>query len=589
MSGISNIIGAYNINPKRISSKLSFEVGQVFSAKIVSTGELSKELILRLLDGWQFPAKLQKPLEFVPDGLVKFQVEGFSEGKLQIKLLNPSKDQDELDKNTIEDLLLKSKIDVDKEDYDILKNMVKHNMPLTKENISKVKTIFDFKEKLLNDTDEADNFILKFINSKNIKTDSAEGIVVKDTLNRFFNALKSISEDEILTMLENNIDLTEENIKSFIKVNNESSTIYKELYGISKKMNINVNHEEDISNLLLKIKEAPNAKEEINKLFEELKLKDESSSLNSKESSLFDGLKKLLQENMSNKEINKLINLKGKNNNSFDVINPKTIETADNGNKDSNSIISDKNNGTLESEFEKIDKSIKALSENNSKLDKDNEINLEKNSENKNVEEKVTAFKSTSKDKISLVKNQLEDILKEEFSNKTETMKNIIKDVLDKIDKTKPEIMDKVIQGLKDNINDFKVFNSISNQYYYLDIPINVNREEYNCKLLIKDDRKAGKKIDSKNVSMVVSVKTGNIGVVDAYMKVKEQNMNLTIKCDETWIKLLSTGKNRIMNELKELGYNTFFNIEKRDLGVNLITCRDFFDDSSLSSINVKV
>ncbi|MFL0268519.1 hypothetical protein [Candidatus Clostridium radicumherbarum] len=588
MSGISNIIGAYNINPKRISSKLSFEVGQVFSAKIVSTGELSKELILRLLDGWQFPAKLQMPLEFAPEGLVKFQVEGFSDGKLQIKLVNSSKDQDELDKNTIEDLLLQSKIDVDKEDYDILNNMIKHNMPLTKENISKVKTIFDFRDKLLNDTDEADNFILKFINSKNIEPDSAEGIKIKDTLYRFFNALKNISEDEILTMLENNIDLTEENIKSFLRVNNEPSTIYKELYGISKQMNINGNHEEDISNLLLRIKEAPNAKEEINKLFQELKLKDESSSLNSKESSLFDGIKKLLQENMPNKEMNKLINLKGKDN-SFDNINPKTIETADNGNKDSNNIISDKNNETLESEFEKIDKSFKALSEKNSDIDKDKVINLEKNSENKDVEDKVTAFKSSSKDNISLVKNQLEDIVKEEFSNKTETMKNIIKEVIDKIDKTKPELMDKVIQGLKDNINDFKVFNSISNQYYYLDIPINLNREEYNCKLLIKDDRKTGKKIDSKNVSMVVSVKTGNIGVVDAYMKVKEQNMNVTIKCDENWIKLLSSGKNRIMNELKELGYNTFLNIEKRDLGVNVITCRDFFDDSSLSSINVKV
>ncbi|MFL0246505.1 hypothetical protein [Candidatus Clostridium stratigraminis] len=589
MAGISNIIGAYNINPKRISSKLSFEVGQVFSAKIVSTGELNKELILRLLDGWQFPAKLQKQLDFVPDGLVKFQVEGFSEGKLQIKLLNSSKDQDELDKNTLEDLLLQSKIDVNKEDYDILKNMIKHNMPLTKENISKVKTIFDFRDKLLEDTEEADNFILKFINSKNIKPDSAEGIEIKDTLIKFFNALKNISEDEILTMIENNIDLNEENINSFIKVNNESSTIYKDLKDISKQMELNFNQEEDISKLLIKIKEAPNAKEEINKLFEELKLKGESSSLNSKESNLFEGLKKLLQENIPNKEMNKFINPKGKDSDSFDILNAKTIETADNGNKDSNSIVSDKNNETLESEFEKIEKGFKALSENNSDKDKDKSINLEKNSENKDLEEKVLAFKSSSKDKISLVKNQLEDMVKEEFTNKTETMKNIIKEVLDKIDKTKPEIMDKVIQGLKDNINDFKVFNSISNQYYYLDIPINLNREEYNCKLLIKDDRKTGKKIDSKNVSMVVSVKTGNIGVVDAYMKVKEQNMNVTLKCDETWIKLLSSGKNKIMNELKELGYNTFLNIEKRDLGVNLITCRDFFDDSSLSSINVKV
>ena len=69
-------------------------------------------------------------------------------------------------------------------------------------------------------------------------------------------------------------------------------------------------------------------------------------------------------------------------------------------------------------------------------------------------------------------------------------------------------------------LNDVKLFNSISQQYYYLDLPINVKDNEYQFKLIIKDDRKKGKKIDSTNVKIATSIKTINMGTVDAYIKI---------------------------------------------------------------------
>jgi hypothetical protein len=574
MAGISNIVGAYNINPKRISSKLSFEIGQVFTAKIVATSELNQDLILRLLDGWQFPAKLQKPLDFVPDGLVKLEVEGFQDGKLQIKLVNTSKEDDKLDKSSIEDLLLQGKIGVDKDDYDILKNMIKHNMPLTKDNVSKVKTIFDFRDKLLKDEGEEESFTLKYINSKGIEPESTEGKQIKENLMGFFKELKNISEDEILTMFENNIDLTENNIKSFIKVSMGTSTIYKELNNLTKQIDVELEPETiDVKNVLSKIKESPNFKEEIVEVLVGLEQKLESASLNPKELELYEGLKKISQDNTNeDKHLGDTSNLdkpvKQDEEDSLEFINPKTIEIKKDENDDKGNIkiIEDKNT---------VDK------------DTEDKANVDKNTVNKNIENKISP--KNNRNILSFSKRELEGLVKEQLSGKTEEMKNIIKTLLDKIDKPKPEIYDKVIQGLKDNINDFKVFNSISNQYYYLDVPLNLNKKDYNCKLLIKDDRKTGKKIDSKNVSMVVSVKTGGIGTVDAYIKVKERNMSVNIKCEESWIKLLSSGKNKIMNELNRLGYTSFLMVEKRESEANLTNCREFFDDNSLNSINVKV
>ena len=168
-------------------------------------------------------------------------------------------------------------------------------------------------------------------------------------------------------------------------------------------------------------------------------------------------------------------------------------------------------------------------------------------------------------------------------------MKNIIKTVLEQKNEMKPEAYNNLIQTLDKNINDFKVFNSMSNQYYYLDLPINLDSHEYECKLMIKDERKKGKKIDSTDVKIAASVNTISMGTVDAYIKVNNSNMNIDIKCDGHWTKLLDIGKDKILSDLSDMGYNVHIKVSERKKEMNITNCREFFGDNNLGMINVKV
>jgi hypothetical protein len=519
MAGINNIIGAYNINPKRVSSKLSFEIGQVFAAKIVSANEMNKELILKLLDGWQFAAKLEAPLDYIPEGLAKFQVEGFVDGKLQLKLVNNKEEKQDLNKSSLEELLSESNIDVDKEDFNLLKKMVKHDMPLTKDNISKVKTLVDFREKLFKNQDEADTFIFKYLNSKQIDANSPRGKEISSALKGFFKELTNISEDELLTMLENDIDVNEDNIKSFTKIFRGESSIYEEIKETSKKLK----QQGNFDNVL--------------------ELKDETTSDSSKSAASKSSIDSIIEDELQRSSV---------------TAEEKSMY------KDIRRLMAD--GGSKISE-EKPD--VEVLKEIPHK--------------------EIISEKGTGKEKLDLGKNALESQVKEQLSSKIEELKSIIKSLLNEDNKPDSETLAKVLSTIKENINDFKVFNSVSNQYYYMDVPVNVNQGDYECKLLVKDDRKLGKKIDSKNVSMVVSVKTMNIGVVDAYIKVKEKNMNVDIKCEEDWVKILSAGKDIILKDLSKLGYNVHFEATKKEAEANLTNCREFFEDVGLGSINTRV
>jgi septum formation topological specificity factor MinE len=138
-------------------------------------------------------------------------------------------------------------------------------------------------------------------------------------------------------------------------------------------------------------------------------------------------------------------------------------------------------------------------------------------------------------------------------------------------------------------MNDFKMFNSISNQYYYLDVPVSLKDKEYPCKLIIKDDRKKGKKIDSTNVKFVASVRTLNMGVVDAYIKVSNSNINIDIKSEEAWVKVIDIGKRKLEKTLSNMGFIINVKVDKKEKEADLVKCRDFFEDNEFTRINLRV
>jgi hypothetical protein len=184
--------------------------------------------------------------------------------------------------------------------------------------------------------------------------------------------------------------------------------------------------------------------------------------------------------------------------------------------------------------------------------------------------------------------DQIAGQIKDEINIKTNDMKDIIKGILDQKNNGKNDSSENINYVLNNNINDFKIFNTISNSYYYMDLPINLNQKNYQCKLIIRDERGKGKKIDSTNVKIAASISTENMGVVDAYLSVSNYNMDIDIKCNKKWLGLLDRGREKILESLSDIGYNIDVKFHEKVEDMNISTCREFFQDNEMGIINTK-
>lgn len=187
MAGISNVSSSINSNDKMVS-KLTFEVGENFEAKIENIDSQNGEAVLRTKDGWRFLAKLENPVEFGKDVFSNFVVQGYENGELNIKLI-PSDDNKSTSENGIIEIL-KQYSDAGGEDINLLKALVEHNIPLTKENISGIKTLMEFRRSIMDNPSKEDEFIQSYLNSKGIDKNSEKGIEIKNVLKDFFTNLK---------------------------------------------------------------------------------------------------------------------------------------------------------------------------------------------------------------------------------------------------------------------------------------------------------------------------------------------------------------------------------------------------------------
>jgi ferritin-like metal-binding protein YciE len=442
ISNINNQVGIQN----KTTRKLSFDVGEVFGARVVSYDGENDETVLKLSDGWKFSAKLDNGISLNQNEFYRFTVQGYEDGKISLKTIKDS----DTSKNTDDEIngILKEYTGDSSSSGDatLLKSLIKHGIPLTKDNISLAKSIMDFKESITENPEKEDEFINAYMNSKGLDENNCDVQSVKASIKSFFSELKGFSTNELATFIENGIELTDENIKSFNNVFQNDSTINKELQDIKQEM---------------------------------------PSSINNKE----------IETNPEKTAINNVINDTDKN---------------------------------------------------------------------------------TSKAVI------------EEINSKINEMKDTIRQLTSSNDFQKLG-MNKAIESLISKLNDFKVFNTMSQNYYCMDVPMNFRDNDYNFKLIIKDDRKSGKRIDSKNVKIATSIKTINMGVVDAYISVDNKNLNIDIKSDEKWTKLLNLSKKTLINNIQSMGYNVNINVKHKEEEFNIVNCRDFFNDGSIGNLDTRV
>ena len=622
MPAIWNVNNSYNVNNKKYSSKLTFEVGEKFSGKIISKGE-GNEATVKLADGWQFSATIDGNIESEENVPLQLQVEGYEDGKLKLKIVKKEVESNNLANDSLSEVI--DKEGLGKDDVDILKKMVKHNIPLTRENITFVKSLLQFNTKINMDNNEIDNFILKYIDSKGISGESEQGKQIINTLKEFFVNFKNLKPEEILFFLENNIELTSENIESFNKLFSSNGNTVKEFFdnikndfaGIEVEMK---ELEDNISNSKVGEKHLDNSikalGEEINKDklgYNSLvsKLYDSNDMSKSKVSmlavlkSMTGGDDNLLREPIKDILIgkkeqfttNEYNTALGKINNLSDEEFINIVKDVLGKNGELKEISKDNVNIVLRSLFGKdievgeaelrgiqdvIEYKFQELELNNEGVNEDKLIG------NNIVNKTITTLEQeaiTGGNKKILSANEL---IKNDINKKIDGIKDIIKELL-VASKGEGEGAEKVIQLLKNNINEFKLFNTISNEYYYLDVPINREMTEYPCKLIIKDNRKDGKKIDRTDVKIVVTVKTVNLGVVDGFLSVKDKGLDVELKCDKNYMKVLELSKSKLSNDLQKLGFNINIKVSMREEDITLASCREFFNDKAVSGIDIKV
>lgn len=622
MPAIWNVNNSYNVNNKKYSSKLTFEVGEKFSGRIISKGE-GNEVTVKLADGWQFSATIDGNIESEKNIPLQLQVEGYEEGKLKLKIIKKEVGTNNSSNDSLSEVI--DKEGLGKDDVDILKKMVKYNMPLTRENITFVKSLLQFNTKINIDNSEIDNFILKYIDSKGISGESEQGKQIINTLKEFFINFKNMKPEEILFFLENNIKLTSENIESFKKLFSSNGSTVKEFFdnirndfaGIGVEMK---ELEDNISNS--KIREShldnslKNFSEEINKDklgYSSLvsKLYDSNDMSKAKVSMLAvlksmtggddnllrDLIKDILigkKEQFTTNEYNTAL---AKINNLSDEEFINIVKDVLGKNRELKEISKDIVNIVLRSLFGKdIEvgeaelRKIQDVTEYKfQKFELNNELGKEDKLIGNNIANKIIT--TLEQEVIIEEKKKIvsaNELIKNDINKKIEGIKDIIKELLI-ASKGEGEGADKVIQLLKNNISEFKLFNTISNEYYYLDVPINREMSEYPCKLIIKDNRKDGKKIDKTDVKIVVTVKTINLGVVDGFLSVKDKSLDVELKCDKNYMKVLELSKSKLSNDLQKLGFNINIKVSMKEEEITLASCREFFNDKAMNGIDIKV
>lgn len=677
MPGVFNVGNSYNTNNKRISSKLTFDSGEKFSGKIIKKDD-KNEVTIKLTDGWEFSAQIDGDIEGLENGLQRFQVEGFVDGKLKLKVIAKNIKGDELAQGEFNDIISSSGLS--KEDVVLLKSMLKFDIPLTKENIREIKGLIQFLDKIQANPKEIDEFISKYLMGKGIPQNSEEGIKINNVLKEFLGEFKTLSYEDILLFIENDMEFNKENIKGYnnlfkgkenlIKVLDNISNSIPELNDFSKKNMLENNLKQSIKGLdtstiipksidvdgqnieeqrISKISQYINGQETSinNKLANDVYQKSDTG--NSKVSILSllksisgkseDLLNTSLKEILTNRRMEftssefdrvfnlintmkpeELINKLKETISEFNEIGAKNIvdDFSDYLNKTNNETLGvkealDFSKGQLEKVLSSVmGKGITLTEEEFLKLKDvinlknqgiiDNEVSqdqigndlakdiLTKDSiiglNSNNIDKNINENNIINKNLITSIPTK--ELVEASLNKGAEGSKEIIKDLISNL-KSESLISEKILDIIKNNISDIKVFNKISSEYYYADIPVNIREREYPCKIIVKDNRKEGKKIDSTNVKMVVTVETKNLGTVDGYMQVLDKKINIELKCEEKFVKIIDMTKSKLVNNIENMGFLVNVKVSKKENEVSLTTCRDFFSSNAGISLDRRV
>ena len=627
INNISTFTYGKYITTEKVSFRGGYEFnqGDTLKGRVIKEDSQSNKVTIKLTNGMEIEAELQGEVD-LKGGLLNFEVAELKDNMLFLKLTanNTEIINEKIAKESIDEIMnFILKEGLKKEDYNMLKAMVKYNIPLTRENITTVKSIMEFSDKMNNNPVEIKNFINSYLNSRDIAANSKEGVYVSQKLYEFFEAFSKTDLQEVLLFLESGIEFTKENLESFNKLFNNENAMEKVINEVNEKLGNAIAIEDNTLN-----------REILEKTLNQEYSKDVIEYKNNSNNDIND--MKEVNDIKEIKNINDIKDIKDNSINNISILSKsstgKTIQATLIKESSKDNIINDgaKSDFFMEDDVKEIIKVLKnenksMVNENKSELNINKEVLRESilkhtgkevrlnDAEAKLLE--VIINKDEIKDKeINFIKNLFNSVesrqkgeekelksndirenifniskdLSKNITEKSEGAKEVIRNIISNL-KESDENSSQILNIMKNSINDLKLFNKINDQYYCLDVPINFKENEYPCKLIIKDDRKEGKSIDSSNFKVAISVKTVKLGTVDALLNVKNRNIDLQLKCDKSVMNLFVISKEKLKEIVESSGFSTKIEIVERTEELQLSSCREFFNDNNIAAVDITV
>lgn len=562
-----------------------FKQGDTLKGIVVKHDAESNEVTIKLTNGMEIEAEIQGDVE-LKGGILKFEVTEFKDNTLFLKLSDNKADviQGEASKKITDEIMnFIIKEGLKKEDYNMLKAMVKYNIPLTRENITTVKSVLEFSGKMNNNPQEIKSFINTYLNSRDIVVNSREGLQIAQKLYEFFKAFSKADLQEVLLFLENNIEFTKENLDSFNKLFNSENTMEKVIDAVNEEIGKVIAIEEELlsentveqslKQITLKNGDEYTGKgkgTEVGKTIMATLVKESSKSHSINDNIVKDIIKNHSITDDDAKEIIKLM----KNDSNY-VMSKETLKE---------NILKHTGREVVLNDVEA--KSLEVII--NKEVIKDKDINFIKSLFNNIESKQISVAKELESNDIRENIFNISKNLAKNVTEKSEGAKEVIRNIISSLKESNGNST-QILNIMKSSINDLKLFNKINDQYYCLDIPVNFKENEYPCKLIIKDDRKNGKVIDSTNFKVAVSVKTVKLGTVDALLDVKNRNIDIQLKCDKNVMNLFVISKDKLKDIVESSGFSTKIEVVERTEKLQLLSCREFFNDNNIAVVDITV
>ena len=586
-----NNISAFTYGKYMRTEKITFKgsselkLGDTLKGVVIKQDSEGNNVTIKLTNGMEIDAELQGEVD-LKGGILNFEVIDLKDNTLFLKLASNNKEviKEQGGNEGIDEIMnFILKEGLKKEDYNMLKAMVKYNIPLTRENITTVKSVLEFSGKMNNNPEEIKSFINTYLNSRDIVVNSREGLQIAQKLYEFFKAFSQADLQEVLLFLENNIEFTKENLDSFNKLFNSENTMEKVIDAVNEEIGKAIAIEDELlsentveqslKQITLKNGDEYTGKgqgTEVGKTIIATLVKESSKSQSINDNIVRDIIKNHSITDDDAKEIIKLMR-----NDSNYVMSKETLKE---------NILKHTGREVVLNDVEA--KSLEAII--NKEVIKDKDINFIKSLFNNIESKQISVAKELESNEIRENIFNISKNLAKNVTEKSEGAKEVIRNIISNLKEGNGNSA-QILNIMKSSINDLKLFNKINDQYYCLDVPVNFKENEYPCKLIIKDDRKDGKVIDSTNFKVAVSVKTKKLGTVDAFLNVRNRNIDIQLKCNKNVMNLFVISKNKLKDIVESSGFSTKIEVIERTEELQLLSCREFFNDNNIAVVDITV